>query len=37
MKNRVLDNSVFTLKHSGTHLFTHENLFIFYVLNKCSR
>ncbi|EGQ8541342.1 hypothetical protein GOZ65_23780 [Vibrio parahaemolyticus] len=23
MKNRVLYNSVFTLKHSGTHLFTH--------------
>ncbi|AUT87441.1 hypothetical protein D3Z63_23400 [Vibrio parahaemolyticus] len=34
MKNRVLYNSVFTLKHSGTHLFTHENLFIFHVFNK---
>ncbi|AVJ53741.1 hypothetical protein FP742_11725 [Vibrio parahaemolyticus] len=27
MKNRVLYNSVFTLKHSGTHLLTHDNLF----------
>ncbi|PXB18073.1 hypothetical protein CXR47_03595 [Vibrio parahaemolyticus] len=37
MKNRVLYNSVFTLKHSGTHLFTQENLFIFHVFNKRSR
>ncbi|MQP58827.1 hypothetical protein FZF11_25670 [Vibrio parahaemolyticus] len=37
MKNRVLYNSVFTLKHSGTHLFTHKNLFIFQVFNKRSR